>query len=117
MAGLDMDFSGIADGLEHLTADFPNACLARLETSATQLESYAKQNRPWTDRTGHARQRLNCRASRQSATQYRLTLAHGVSYGVNLEFKHNKRYAIIFPTLEAKGPEVMQAFQGFLEAL
>lgn len=118
MAGLNFDFGTLLDGLEEFGGPrFDAAVMARLEVSAARLESYAKQNRKWKDQTGHARQRLNCRVSRQGGTKYRLTLAHGVSYGINLEFGHEKKYAIIFPTLETQGPEVIDQFQAFLETL
>lgn len=114
-SGLEFDLSGLVNGLASFDNRFEQMVVARAETSAQRLEAYAKQNRPWTDRTGQARQRLNCRVSRTGRGQFTLTLAHGVSYGADLEFLHDKRYAIIFPTLETQGPKVIQAFAGLLE--
>lgn len=114
-SGINMDAGPLLEGLQGFDDRFEHAVAARLETSALMLQNYAKQNRPWKDQTGHARQRLTCKVSRQGPKKYRLTLAHGVAYGAALEFKHNKKYAIIFPTLERKGPDVMRQFERMME--
>lgn len=59
--------------------------LALLKNWAGVLETYAKTNRPWTDRTAHARQGLNADAEDIDGKNYVLYLAHGVEYGVFLE--------------------------------
>lgn len=86
------------------------------ENGALMLQNYAREHRPWTDRTGQARQRLIGSVSRVSAG-YEIALAHGVSYGVWLELAHEARYAIIQPTIEAKGPDVLSGFNKLLERL
>lgn len=66
---------------------------------APVLETDAKNNASWTDRTGNARQGLNGFAEDVSATVVEIYLAHKMDYGVWLELK--KRYAIILPTIES----------------
>ena len=51
---------------------------------ALDLEGEAKINAPWTDRTGHARQSLNGKATNKGS-EYRISLSHGVEYGEILE--------------------------------
>lgn len=87
------------------------------EQGAQKLRSNAQSNAKWTDRTGSARQRLNAYVS-ATATGYRITLAHGVEYGIWLELAHEKRFAIIPQTINYVGTfEIMPAFERFLERL
>lgn len=90
------------------------ACFMYASTEAVRLEHYMKQNRPWTDRTGLAKQRLNARVSQVGSSKIRITLAHGVSYGIWLELAHGKNYAVIKPTIDHEAPRVFKGMQGLL---
>lgn len=102
-------------------------------SKAKELEAYMKKNRPWTDRTPRARPGLSGEASK-NGYEWTITLSHGVEYGrylestnnpdwstsgelsaIDLEFKWEKKWAIVNPTLREKSPEVIKAFNGFLE--
>lgn len=86
------------------------------DNAALTLQNYAREHRPWTDRTGHARQRMTGSVARV-AQGYQIILAHGVDYGKWLELAHEKKYAIIQPTIQAKSPEVLSGFNKLLERL
>lgn len=92
---------------------------------APVLENYAKTNRPWTDRTAHARDSLAGyvddnspdKFGAEGAVEYptpeqisedivTLYLSHGMEYGVQLETGYSGRYEIIWPTIEAHLPEI-----------
>lgn len=108
-----------SDMLERLsTAEgrAPMAMRMYAETAAKKLESSAKQHAPWTDRTGHARQRLTGKVESVS-NGYKIILAHGVDYGVWLELAHEKRFAIIAPTINKEGPNILKSFERLLERL
>ena len=64
------------------------------QSGAQKMEQYAKKNRQWTDRTGRARQPLNGSAFRID-NGYRIHIAHGVYYGVYLEYAHENKYSIL----------------------
>jgi len=64
------------------------------------LEAYAKAHRPWTDRTGNARQSLFS-VSELAGEIVTIYLSHGMEYGVFLELCNSGQYAIIMPTLQA----------------
>lgn len=82
---------------------------------ADELEEYMKANRPWHDRTGAARRGLSARVtSSRMNYQQTIELAHGVPYGVYLEYAMEKRFAIIEPTIRLKGPEIVRDLQGKL---
>lgn len=73
---------------------------ALLQNWAGQLEGYAKEHAPWTDRTGHARQSLHAGVEEQG-DELILYLSHGVEYGIWLEVAHGGNYAIVRPTVDA----------------
>lgn len=80
------------------------------QEGAKKFENYAKNNRPWTDRTGHARQRLVGWVEMFS-NKVRIHIGHGVDYGVYLELAHEKRYAILQPTVNALSKEILEGFK------
>lgn len=81
---------------------------------AKKFQNYAKQNRPWTDRTGHARQRLTG-YTEEHGKKIRICIAHGVDYGRSLEYEHEKRYAILEPTVKANGASVLKGSNTLLK--
>lgn len=87
-----------------------------LKTESAQLQSYARQNRMWTDRTGDARRRLTAYL-RSTNDGYRIYLAHGVDYGIWLELANEKRFAIIEPSIRLKSPEIIRHFQGLMSKI
>ena len=112
-----LDIQGLADGL--VTAQMKADAAIRMyaENGALKLQNYARQHRKWTDRTGHARQRLTGTSMAQS-NGYRLQLAHGVDYGIWLELAHEKRFAIIESTIRKVGTEqILPGFNKLLERL
>lgn len=112
-----LNLTDLIEGLEKYGKRFDKAVYGYAKDSAEKLESYAKENRPWRDRSTDARKRLNCKVER-TATGYRLVLAHGVPYGVWLELAHEKKYAIIEPTITFVGKtEIMPGFKGLMEGL
>lgn len=114
---LRMDISDMAEKLESLGARADAAVRVFAEQGATKLRAGAQRGARWTDRSGSARQRLNAYVSAMS-NGYRITLAHGVEYGIWLELAHEKKYAIIPETINKVGNnEIMPAFERFLERL
>ena len=118
-ANLNMD-EAIAIMQTHVLA-VKNAVLKHIDRyvkeSALNMETYMKINRPWRDHTVRARQGLKGSWERNAETEWTITLSHSVSYGVFLELAHEKRFAIIQPTILAKGPEVMNGFSYLLNAI
>lgn len=73
---------------------------------ARRVQDYAREHAPWNDRTGDAREGLTA-VGEQRLVTYTITLFHTVDYGIWLEVRWDGKYAIILPTLEAMGPELM----------
>lgn len=111
------DISQIESSLERMSTRADAAVRVFAEQGATTLQTNAKTNAPWTDRTGNARTRLHAYVSAME-NGYRLTLAHGVDYGFWLEMAHEKKYAIIDKTIYYVGTfEIMPAYERFLERI
>lgn len=76
---------------------------------AADAQAYMKDNAPWDDRTGMAREGLE--AEPYFGEKSGIVLAHGVDYGIWLEVRFGGDYAIILPTLEVMGPVLMAALE------
>lgn len=117
MAGLKFDLSGMISGLADCESKADMAIRMLAEQGAIQLQNFARENRKWTDRTGHARQRMHGYVG-DIPEGYRVTLAHGVDYGIWLELAHEKRFAIIPQAIEYVGTfEIMPGFEHLIERL
>ena len=114
---LKIDSSDLTSGLEALKDKIGFAVLMECQTLSKEIEAYAKSNRPWTDRTGLAKTNLRTTVSRPSENQIRITLAHGVNYGIYLELANDQNYAIIRPTLQRYEPKVHNSVKGLLDRL
>lgn len=71
-----------------------------------QAEKHMKENAPWTDRTGNARNGLKAQTE-VNTNQVILYLFHQVPYGPYLELRWSGRYQIINPTIEVFAPKLM----------
>ena len=111
---MDLEWHGVDEMLKALD-DYERRVLKAVEEVAKYfapvIEGYAKDEAPWTDRTGNARQSLFT-AVEVAEDVVNLYLSHHVEYGFWLEFAMAGKYAIIWPTLEAHFDEIMDALNG-----
>ncbi len=114
---LNYSQSSLSKNLDNMSMKLGAVVLMYAATKASVLESYMKQNRPWTDRTGMAKATLSAKVSQPSQTFIRITLAHGVNYGIWLELANERNYAIIEPTIAQEGPRVVTELNGILGML
>lgn len=112
----DMNIENLKQGIAAVDKRAQAAVEMYAKNQAKRLESHAKQDAPWTDRTGMARKSLNATTSKTS-TGIRITLAHGVDYGMWLELANEKRFAIIKPTIELRGNEVLEGYANLLDKM
>lgn len=110
MATIRVDAKQLLKRLENAETKSQVAIKMFAQEGAKKFENYAKNNRPWTDRTGHARQRLVGWVEMFS-DKVRIHIGHGVDYGVYLELAHEKRFAILQPTVNALSKEVLEGFK------
>ena len=110
------DISDLLKGIYMIDKKADKAVKAFANTNVKVMESDAKEQAKWTDRTGAARNRLTGYVE-EMATGYRLILAHGVDYGIWLELAHEKRFAIVEPIVRLTSPFIMKDFEGLLEKM
>ena len=84
------------------------------DTVAKKMETHAKSNKPWVDRTGRAKQSLNS-SWKWVGDVARVELSHGVYYGIYLELCNEKRYAIIKPTIDTISPQAIRGLNKILK--
>lgn len=114
---MQMDISDMEEKLLRMSERSDAAVRVFAEQGASRLRSYSQTHARWIDRSGAARQRLNAYVG-AIESGYRITLAHGVDYGIWLEIAHEKKYSIIPETINYVGSqEIMPAFNRFLERL
>ena len=113
MTGIRLDASKLINNLQSADTKSQIAIKMFANEGAKKFQNYAKNNRPWTDRTGHARQRLVGWVETLS-NKTRIYIGHGVDYGVYLELCHEKRYAILQKTVNANSGEVLEGYKKLL---
>lgn len=114
---LDYDKSTLKKNLDEMSVKLGAVVLMYASTKASELQGKMKLNRPWTDRTGMAKALLTAKVSQPSKQLVRITLAHGVEYGIWLELAHEKNYAIIAPTVREEGPRIVQDMDNLMSKL
>lgn len=83
------------------------------DTAGKNMEAKAKMNAPWTDRTGAARNSI------QGGFQWNgenglIYISGNVDYFKYLELYHEKKWAILWPTITEHQSEILNAFEGML---
>lgn len=114
---LDYDSSTLKKNLDKMSVKLGAAVLMYSATKASELQAKMKLNRPWTDRTGMAKALLTAKVSQPNQNTVRITLAHGVDYGIWLELAHGKNYAIIAPTVREEGPRIVEDLNNLMAKL
>ncbi len=117
MPKTQLEYQQLLKNMVSLQSKFDAAVKILCDNGAQKMEAYAKQHRPWKDRTGDARRRLKGSWSKEGSA-YKVQIAHGVRYGVYLEFKNERRYAILKPTVEKVGyGEILPSFKNLLDKI
>lgn len=81
---------------------------AVMEACQEPILTYAKTNAPWADITGDARAGLGVEVGSDTGNVW-LQLFHTVDYGLWLEVIQSGKWAIIMPTLEGFGKDLIES--------
>ena len=114
---LNYNESTLKKNLDKMSEKLGAVILMYAATKASELQGKMQANRPWTDRTGMAKATLRARVSQPSKTIVRITLSHGVEYGIWLELANEKNYAIVAPTVREEGPRIVQDLNNLMSKL
>jgi hypothetical protein len=110
--GLDIFvIDGIGPVLDVLAVKLASRVMTAMEEGASQVENYAKSTAPWADITGEARNGLTAEVYEEGG-EIILELYHTADHGYWLELIQDGRFAVIMPTLEALGPQILTAAGG-----
>ena len=114
---LDYNSSNLNKSLDKMSTKLGAVLLMYAATKASEIQFKMKMNRPWTDRTTLAKTMLNAKVSQPDKNTIRITLSHGVDYGIWLELAHEKNYAIIAPTIQEEGPRIIEDLNNLMNKL
>lgn len=104
-------WDGIGPVLSFLVVTTPARVAEAMEEGALKLQAHAQQNAPWSDRTGAARAGLYASVSSDMG-EIVIDVGHTVDYGYWLELIQDGAFAIIMPTIEELGPEIIEEAGG-----
>ena len=90
------------------------ATIALARGWAGKLESSAKENASWIDRTGNAREGL-FGSTAVVGDEVMIRLGHSMDYGVFLELANDGKYAILKPTIDAAAAEIFASYRKLWE--
>lgn len=106
----------LSPNLEAMPRKLEGLIATTVDYSATRAEGYARTNASWTDRTGNARGGLFTAPFHAFGSNHGYDVGHSVPYGIWLEVRWEGRYAIIEPTVQAMGPELMGMVKDLMRA-
>lgn len=104
---LEIDTSAVAACLSDCRSTIGNRLSFAVTSAAAEMEGYAKQNAPWTDRTGNARRTMSGFIMQADEDTLLIGVAGHMSYSPNLELYYGGRYAILLPTVNTYIPMIM----------
>ncbi len=111
--GFRIDTSGLLRGLSEAKLKTMFAVETYGKTAAMKLEQTAKQDAPWRDRTGIARQTITGVADWEGE-KFRIGVAGNTNYFIYLELGRNKNFAVLWPTVTKMTPEILQGMARLL---
>lgn len=113
---ISFDTKTVLKKLDAMQAKTRAALQIIADSAVKAMETYAKDNARWTDRTGNARQRLKG-STRWESTALIAAITHNVDYGMWLELAHGKKYAILEEALNSQAQSLLEAYHRFLDQL
>jgi hypothetical protein len=112
-AGFTWTDESLFRNVKTLPVKLQRGITAAVEYQASKSESVMRANAPWHDQTGAARSGLHTE-TKHTAKSHTIIFAHSVPYGIWLEVRFSGRYAIIMPSVESGGRELMTLLGGVL---
>ena len=92
-AGQAASIASIALRVELIAKKAEAAVVAVCQKYSQQGAGYARENRPWADKSGDARRSLHGYVVKDRIISARIS--HGMLYGIHLEKRYGGRYAIL----------------------
>ncbi len=84
------------------------------DAAGKKLESEAKENAPWTDRTGDARKTIQG-GKEWEGDKCIAYIAGNKDYSEYLEFANEKKHAVLWPTVNKMQDEIIKGMKNIIE--
>ena len=110
---MKLDVSSLMSGLSDMQLKVEMATNLYAETSGVKMINDAKSNAPWTDRTGNSRQTMDHKVTKAGTTT-RITLRGNTPHFKYLELCHEKKNAILWPTIQRWSGQVLSGWSKIL---
>ncbi len=109
MSGLKFDAGNMLKGLAEF--DIKAKAVSRIyaKTAGEKMIADAKKNAPWTDRTGNSRQTIDKNIV-TGANTTEIQIRGNTPHFKFLEFCHEKKWAILWPTIQKHSAEVIKGW-------
>lgn len=111
--GFKFDIESVLTGLAEFELKSKAAIGLYADTASKKLESNAKQNANWIDRTGQARQTIQG-GKEWEGDKCNVYVAGNTDYFPFLELCKDKQYAILQPTVNKLSPEILKGMSNLL---
>ncbi len=99
--GIRLDATGLFKGLAEMELKVQQGTRIYAETAGMKMINDAKANAPWTDRTGNSRQTMDTEV---------ISLRGNTPHFKYLELCHEKRNAILWPTIQKWSGQVLSGW-------
>ncbi|SCJ52093.1 Uncharacterised protein [uncultured Clostridium sp.] len=109
MSGIKFDASSLLKGLTELDEKVAKASELYGNTAGTKMVNDAKKNAPWTDGPFKSRQSIDHEVISKGG-QTEIRLRGNTPHFKYLEFCHEKKWAILWPTIQKHTAEVLKGW-------
>lgn len=107
MASLDIDATELINALNAIGSTFAESIETAVGSVTADMELYAKQNAPWTDRTGNARRTMTGFTLWENENVLVAGVSGHMPYSPKLELNYGGRFRILLPTLDRFSPDIV----------
>lgn len=111
---MKVDIKGALKGLSEAQLKMRAAAGIYAETAGKKLESTAKKDASWKDRSGQARETIEG-GKVWRGDKCEIYLSGNKEYSPCLEFANEKKYAVLYPTVEKLSPEILKGMRNLFK--
>lgn len=110
---MKIDIEGVLNGLADLGTRTQVGMKVYGDSAGKKLESHAKNNASWTDRTGLSRKTIEG-GSQMEGDKCVVYVAGNTKQMPFLELCNDKKYATLQPSIDALSPEILRGLNNLL---
>ncbi len=112
-SGIRIDTSSLMNNLKKLENKTFQATKLYADSAGVKMVNYAKSNAPWEDRTTNSRQTIN-HETKIAGNNVIIAIKGNTPHFKYLELAMEKRWAILWPTLQRFQGEIVSGWRNVL---